>query len=36
VSPFRFTGRIAQVVVETGEGAGVDAEAQVRTAFSDQ
>ena len=36
VSPFRFTGRIVQVVVETGEGAMADPEAQLRTAFSDQ
>ena len=36
VSPFRFTGRIAQVVVATGEASTVDADAQVRTAFTDQ
>ena len=35
VSPFRFTGRIAQVVVETGGAAAEDADAQVRTAFTD-
>lgn len=37
VSPFRFTGRIAQVVVTTGEtGAAADAEAQLRAAWADQ
>ena len=36
VSPFRFTGQIEQVVVETGEAAVADADAQVRTAFTDQ
>ena len=36
VSPFRFTGQIAQVVVETGAAAAADADAQVRTAFTDQ
>ena len=36
ISPFRFTGQLAQVVVETGELGAVDPEAQVRTAFSDQ
>ncbi len=35
VSPFRFSGRIAQVVVETGDAGADDADAQVRTAFSD-
>ena len=34
-APFRFTGRIAQVVVEIDGEAKVDADAQVRTAFTD-
>ncbi len=35
-APFRFTGRIARVVVETGPPGGADPEAEVRTAFNDQ
>ena len=35
-APFRFTGRIAQVVVNVGEGAAPDADSQLRAAFNDQ
>lgn len=35
-APFRFTGHIEQVVVEVGHGPAPDAEAQLRTAFTDQ
>ncbi len=35
-APFRFTGQIAQVVVEVADGTGPDAEAQLRTAMTDQ
>jgi arylsulfatase len=34
-APFRFTGRIAQVVVDVAQGAAPDAEAQLRTALAD-
>ena len=35
-APFRFTGRIEQVVVEVGDGAPPDADSQLRAAFNDQ
>jgi len=35
-APFRFTGRIARVVVETGPPGGADPGAEVRAAFNDQ
>jgi arylsulfatase len=35
-APFRFTGRIARVVVDVGAAANVDAEAQLRSAMTDQ
>ncbi len=35
-APFRFSGRIAQVVVEIAEGGAPDAEAQLRAALNDQ
>ncbi len=35
-APFRFTGRIVRVVVDVGAAANVDAEAQLRSAMTDQ